>query len=102
VSHGDLLRDPWIPLLHGHDRSDHVGRRALGPRRLPRRRKQAAIFPVDQRAMQAHERGGLQDDRGPDQAAGGHEEGTQAGDQAIRRPEIGRTVPGPIEDQRPF
>jgi hypothetical protein len=74
--------------------------RALGPRRPHRRRKQEAIFPLDQRALETHERGGLQDDRGPAQAAGAHEECTHAGDQAIRWPEIGRTVPGPIEDQQ--
>jgi hypothetical protein len=50
--------------------------------------------------MDTHERGGLQDDRGPGQAAGAHEESTPAGDQAIHRPEIGRTVPGSIEDQQ--
>ena len=44
--------------------------------------------------------GGLQHDRGPDQAAGAHEECTHAGDHAIRRLEIGRAVPGPIEDQQ--
>ncbi len=50
--------------------------------------------------METHERGGLQDDRGPDQAARAHEECTHAGDDAIRRPEIRGTVPGPIEDQQ--
>src|SRR4030095_8159769 len=50
--------------------------------------------------METHERGGLQDDRGPDQAAWAHEECTHAGDHAISRPEIGPTVPGPIEDQQ--
>ncbi len=50
--------------------------------------------------MNTHERRGLQDDRGPNQAAGAHEECTHAGDHAVRWPKIGRTGPGPIEDQQ--
>jgi hypothetical protein len=49
--------------------------------------------------METHERGGRQDDRGPDQAAAAQEARTHAGDHAICRPESGRPVSGPIEDQ---
>ena len=49
--------------------------------------------------MKAEERGGLQDNRGPDQPSRPHEERTYASDDAIRETEIRCPLPGPIEDQ---
>jgi hypothetical protein len=50
--------------------------------------------------MEAQERGGFQDDRGTDEPARAHEEGTQSSDDTIRETEMGCTLPGTIEDQQ--
>ena len=50
--------------------------------------------------MEPQEGGGFQDNCGPDQPARAHEEGTHARDDAISEVEVGRTLPGPIEDQQ--
>ena len=49
--------------------------------------------------METQERRGLEDDRGTHHPTRADEERTHAGDHAISEAEIGRTPPGPIEDQ---
>jgi hypothetical protein len=63
-------------------------------------REQQTIFPVHQRAMEAEERGRLQDNRGPHQSARAHEQRADAGDHALAKPEARRARPGAIEDQQ--
>ena len=63
-------------------------------------REQLTIFPVNQRAMEAEERGRLQDDRGPHQSARAHEHRADADDHAITNPKARRTRSGAIEDQQ--
>ena len=49
--------------------------------------------------MEAQERGGFQNDGGPDQPARAHQQRAYAGDHAITEAEVGGTSPGAIEDQ---
>jgi hypothetical protein len=105
-SQGDLLRDPRtpparVPLFHVDDSSDDLLAGPLGAR-LHRllRRKQPAILPLDQRSMQAQQRGRLEGNRGTDQPARADETRTQTGDHAIRGTEIGRPSSRTTEDQQ--
>jgi hypothetical protein len=50
--------------------------------------------------MEPQEGGGFQDNCGPDQPDRAHEQRTHARDDAISAVEVGRTFPGPIEDQQ--
>jgi hypothetical protein len=103
---GDLLRDPWtsparVPLFHVDDRGDGVLAGSLGARFHGHLgREEPPIFPLGQRSMKAQQGGGFEDDRGTDHPARLHEERTQAGDNTIREPKIGRPFSRPIEDQQ--
>ena len=94
-SQGDLLRDPRatpgrISSFHVDDSGDDLLTGSLRARLRPhRRREQPAIFPPDQRSMEAQERGGFQDDGGTDQPARAHEQRAHAGDEAISEAEVG-------------
>jgi hypothetical protein len=50
--------------------------------------------------MEAQERGGFQNDGGPDQPARAHQQRAYAGDHAITEAEVGGTSPGAIENQQ--
>ena len=50
--------------------------------------------------MEAQERGGFQDDGGPDQPARADEQRAHAGDEAISEAEVGGPFPRAIEDQQ--
>src|SRR5208283_5196164 len=99
---GDLLRDSrtaptGIPLLHFDERTDQLCARSFRAG-LPTavRGEQHAILLLANGFMKAEQCRGLQYDCGPEQTSWTHPERHQAGEDAVRRAEIGRSLPGAI------
>ena len=90
-----------IPPLHSHDGVDKFSVRSLRAGSTPALgRKQQAVLAFPQQAVQMEQRGGLQDDGGTEDACRAHEKGEQAGGEAIRGVQVGRTLAPTIEDKQ--
>jgi hypothetical protein len=70
----------------------------FGPGFTRRFGEKQLIFPLHQSAMKIQQRGGLQRNTETGQLFDFEEEGTESGDQAIRRPEIRSTTASAIQD----
>jgi hypothetical protein len=63
-------------------------------------RKQPAVLSFSQHTVEMEQSGRLQNDAGTENACRAHEKRAQAGDDTIRRTQVGRTLATAIEDQQ--
>jgi hypothetical protein len=90
-----------ITPFHCDDGVDEVFVRSLRARATPAlARKQHAALSFLQHTVQMQQSGRLQNDGGMENACSAHEKGAQAGDDAIRDAQVGRTLAAAIEDQQ--
>jgi len=88
-----------VPPFHCDDGVDEFLVRSLGAGSTPTRtRKQHPVFSFLQHLVQVQQGGGAQADGGTEDACRPHEQGAQAGDDAIGGPQVGRTLAASAKD----
>ena len=96
-----LTAEPRVATLHLEDGIGRLGRRALGTGGSPALRgEQSPALSFRESAVEAHEGGGLEHYRGPQESSRANHMHAQAGDQAIAGLEVWGPLAGPVEDQQ--
>ena len=105
-SQRDLLSNAGAALagiapFHCYNGVNEVFLRSLRTRPVPALgRKQQAVLSFPQHTVEMEQGGRLQNDGGTENACRAHEKSAQAGDEAIRGTQVGRTLSTTIEDQQ--